>query len=205
MSTTNVLLLTSSPRGEASLSTQVATELAQKITGAQVTTRELWRDPLPHISPAFIHAVFTPEADRSPEQREALVVSDALIAELQAADIVILGAGMINFALPSSLKAWIDHVTRSGLTFRYGEAGPEGLVQGKKVILVLATGGVYSEGPMVALNHMEPYLKTVLGFLGMTNVETILVEGVAFGPEATEKALTAARARAEALALSLLG
>jgi len=198
----NVLLLTSSPRGEHSLSTQVATELAQKIQGAHLTVRNLWSAPLPHIGPGFIHAIFTPEESRSPEQREALALSNELIAELKAADLVIIAAGMINFGMPSTLKTWIDYITRSGETFSYGEAGPQGLVTGKKVALVIATGGVYSAGPMTAMNHLEPHLRAVLGFLGMTDVETILIEGVAFGPEATEKALTDARTKAEQFAES---
>jgi FMN-dependent NADH-azoreductase len=199
----NVLLLTSSPRGEASYSTQIATELAQKITGAQLTVRELWRNPLPTLTPEFLHASFTPADSRTPEQREALALSDKLITELQAADIVIVAAGMINFGMPSPLKSWIDLVTRAGLTFRYGEAGAEGLVTGKKTIFVLATGGIYSEGPMTAMNHLEPPLRTNLGFLGLTDVETIVIEGVAMGPEMTEKALAAAHTKAEALATAV--
>jgi FMN-dependent NADH-azoreductase len=198
----NVLLITSSPRGDASFSTQIATDLAEGIEGAHVTVRELWRDPLPHIGPRFVHSVFTPEGSRTPEQREALALSDALIAELKAADIVVVGAGMINFGMPSTLKSWIDHVTRAGLTFRYGEAGPEGLVTGKKTILVLATGGVYSAGPTVAMNHLEPHLRTTFDLLGLTDVETIRIEGVALGPETTERSLAEARAKAEMLAAS---
>ena len=199
---TNVLLLTSSPRGEASHSTQVATELAQKISGASVTVRELWRDPLPPITPGFLHASFTPEGDRTPEQKKTLALSDELIAELQAADLVIVAAGMINFGMPSTLKSWVDHVTRAGVTFRYGEAGPEGLVTGKKAIMVLATGGVYSAESMTALNHLGPHLQVNLGFIGLIDVETVLIEGTAMGPEATEKALADGRTKADALAAS---
>jgi FMN-dependent NADH-azoreductase len=198
----NVLLLTSSPRGEASFSTQVATDLAHKIAGARVTVRNLWQNPLPHIGPEFVQAGHTPEGDRTPAQRQALALSDELIAELKAADIVVIGAGMINFGMPSALKSWIDYVTRSGLTFRYDAAGFEGLVKGKKAILVLATGAVYSSGPMVAMNHMEPELRAVLSFLGLTDVETVLVEGVGLGPERTEKALGEARAKVATLAVS---
>ena len=200
---TNVLLLTSSPRGDASYSTQVATELAHKINGATVTVRELWRDSVPHLNPGFVHAAYTPADNRTPEQREAIALSDTLVAELKATDIVIVASGMVNFGIPSTLKSWIDNITRAGATFRYGEAGPEGLVTGKKTVLVLATGGVYSEGPMAAMDHQGPYLRSVLGFLGMTDIETILIEGVAMGPEVTEKELTAAKAKAETLAAAL--
>lgn len=200
---TNLLLITSSPRGEASLSTQIATELVEEIQGVHVSVRDLVRFPLPHIDPEVVQAAYTPEADRTTRQREALALSDELIAELKNADIVVIGAGMINFGMPSGLKSWVDHVTRAGVTFRYGAAGPEGLVTGKRVILVLAMGGVYSAGPMAEWNHLGPHLQANLGFLGMTDTETIVIEGTAMGPEATEAALSAARAKAVALAATL--
>ncbi|MGV3614080.1 MAG: FMN-dependent NADH-azoreductase [Fimbriimonas sp.] len=194
----NVLLITSSPRGEASYSAQIATELVQGI-GGNVTTRALWRDPLPTMGTEFIHAIFTAESERTPEQREALRLSDALIEELRTADVVVIAAGMINFGMPAQLKTWIDHVTRAGSTFRYTAAGPEGLVIGKRVILVLAAGGVYTSGPMAAMNHLEPAIRDSLGFLGLTDLETVWVEGTAFGEEATERALTAAGERSREL------
>jgi FMN-dependent NADH-azoreductase len=199
---TNVLLLTSSPRGEVSLSTRVAAELAHKIDGARVTVRDLARNPLPNIGSEFIQAVFTPRDSRTQEQRDTLALSDELTAELLAADIVIIGTGMFNFGMPALLKTWIDHVTRAGLTFRYTESGPEGLVQGKKTILVLAMGGIYSSGPMAAMNHLEPHLRTSLAFIGMSDVETVVIEGTALGQEATDKALAAARARVSAFSAS---
>ncbi len=200
---TKVLLITSSPRGEASLSKKVADELVSQIVGAEVTTRDLMRAPLPHIGPSFIGAMFTPEDARTTEQRRELALSDELIAELKAADVVIIAAGMINFGIPSTLKAWIDHVTRSGITFAYGANGPKGLVEGKKVVLVLATGGIYSSGPMVAHNHVEPHLRTSLGFIGLTDIETVVIEGGIRGPESVEKALTDARVTVASVAPGL--
>lgn len=199
----NVLLVTSSPRGEASYSAQVATELAREITGeigGSLTVRELWREPIPAIGPEFVHAGFAPEADRTPEQRATLATSDELIAELQAADVVVVAAGMINFGMPATLKTWIDHLSRKGVTFRYGEAGPEGMVTGKRLVLVLASGGVYTSGPMLAMNHLEPPLRTNLGFMGLTNVETVWIEGVAYGEDAAELALASARERSREVA-----
>lgn len=192
----NVLLLISSPRGDASLSTQVATELANQIPNARVTVRDLGSAPVPHIGPDFLQANFTPEANRTPEQKATLALSDTLIAELLAADVVVIGAGMINFGPPSGLKAWLDQVIRAGQTFRYGEGGPVGLVTGKKVFLVLATGGIYSSGPLAPMNHMEPHLQTSLGFLGMTDIEIVRIEGSALGPEITAQALATARTQA---------
>ena len=192
----NVLLITSSPRGEASHSTRFATELAPKL-GDVVVARELWRDPLPAIDPAFVHAAFTPALLRTDEQRALLEPSDRLIAELKAADVVVIAAAMINFGMPASLKTWVDLVSRSGETFRYGESGPEGLLKGKRAVLVLAAGGVYSSGPMSAMDHLEPALRGLLGFFGVTDVETIWIEGVSMGPEAQEAALASAQARSE--------
>ena len=192
----NVLLITSSPRGEASYSTRFATDLAPKL-GDVVVARELWRDPWPAIDPSFVHAVFTPADARTDAQRTILERSDRLVAELKAADVVVIGAAMINFGMPAPLKTWIDLVSRSGETFRYGESGPEGLLKGKRAVLVLAAGGVYSSGPMSAMDHLEPALRGVLGFFGITDVETIWIEGVSMGPEAQEAALTLAQARSE--------
>ena len=107
---------------------------------------------------------------------------------------------MINFGIPSTLKSYIDHILRPGATFRYTDKGPEGLVRGKKVYLVLARGGIYSEGPMQALNFQDTYLKVALGFIGLTDIEVVIVEGVAFGADAAEKAVNAAMERVSALA-----
>jgi FMN-dependent NADH-azoreductase len=197
-----VLLITSSPRGEASHSTRVATELASKI-GGQTVLRELWREPLPPIGTDFALGIHTPAEQRTEAQQAAVALSDALVEELQAADVVVIGAGMINFGLPATLKTWIDHITRSGLTFQYGEAGPQGLVTGKKVILVLASGAVYSSGPFQAYNHLEPTLRTNLGFLGMTDVETIWLEGLVYGDEAVAGAVARADERSQELATSV--
>ncbi len=196
----NVLLVTSSPRGEMSHSTQVATDLAHSLGGA-LTVRELWRNPPPAIGPDFVHAAYTPAEARTAEQRAALALSDELIAELKAADTIVVGAGMINFGMPPALKTWIDHVARKGETFNYGEAGPVGLLTGKRLVLVLAYGGVYSSGPMAAMDHLEPALRGVLGWLGLTDVETVRIEGVAYGPEAAELALAGAATQVRELAV----
>jgi FMN-dependent NADH-azoreductase len=192
-----VLLITSSPRSE-SFSTRVATALAQKLTGqdpSQLTVRDVHAESLPHVDDNFATGRVLPPEKLNPAQRAALARSDVLLKELLDADVIVIAAAMINFGIPSSLKAYIDHIVRPGIAFRYSEKGPEGLVKGKKVYLVVARGGVYSEGPAQPLNHQDTYLRTVLGFIGVTDVEVIAVEGVAFGPEATEKALAAALAK----------
>ena len=201
----SILLLTSSPRAE-SLSTTIASDLANKIAaqnaGSVVVRRDLAANPLPHIDDLFTAAIRKPADQRTAQETEAVKTSDALVDELLAADTVVIGTGLINFNIYSSLKTWIDNVARAGRTFKYTESGPVGLATGKKVYVVLASGGVYSQGPAAGMNHAVPYLKSVLGFLGITEVETIYVEGLAFGPEAAEKAIGAAKARAEEIALA---
>lgn len=196
-----VLLITSSPRVE-SFSTRVGRRLAERLTsrpGSTLTVRDLTRHPLAHIDDSFAVARNTPSDFLTSAQRSVLSLSDELLRELFAADTLIVAAGMINFGIPSSLKAYVDHVVRPGITFRYGEKGPEGLVRGKKAYFVLARGGVYTQGPMQAYNFQDTYLKAALGFIGITDVEVIAIEGVAFGPEAAEKAVSTALARVEAM------
>ena len=201
----SILLLTSSPRSE-SLSTSIAVELAEKLKsqnpGSAVVRRDLAANPLPHIDDLFTGAIRKPAEARTAQEAAAVKTSDELVNELLAADTIVIGTGLINFNIYSSLKTWIDNVARAGLTFKYTESGPVGLATGKKVYVVLASGGVYSQGPAVSLNHAVPYLKSVLGFLGISDIETIYVEGLAFGPEAAEKAIGAAKSRVEEIALA---
>lgn len=200
----SILLVTSSPRGEASLSTKVATELAEELhkalPGSSVVTRDLVKNPLPHIEPAYASGIYTPPESRDAHQSEVVGVSDHAIDELLAADHIILSTGMINFGISSTLKSWIDHIARSGKTFSYGENGPKGLVTGKKVYIVLASGGIYSEGPSAVYDFAIPYLKSVLGFIGITDVEVIRIEGVGMGEEAVARALEKATASVRELA-----
>jgi FMN-dependent NADH-azoreductase len=202
---TNILLITSSPRGEASFSTRIARTLAGQLAareeGSRIVVRDLTGQHLPHIDATFAAARNTPRDQLSPAQKGVLALSDALVAELFAADVIIIAAAMINFGIPSNLKAYIDHIARPGVTFKYSEKGPEGLVRDKKVYLVMARGGVYSQGVMQSLNFQDPYLKAVLAFIGLTDVEVITAEGVAFGPDAAERSVSAALERAHAVAL----
>ena len=197
-----VLLITSSPRAD-SHSTRVARELAGKLAsspGSTLTVRDLRNQPLPHVDDSFAVARNTPSDRLTSAQKLTLSQSDKLLTELFAADTIVIAAAMVNFGIPSSLKAYVDHIVRPGVTFRYGEKGPEGLLKGKKAYVVVARGGVYSQGPMQAYNFQDTYLKTILGFIGITDVEVIAVEGVAFGPEAAEKAVSGALARVDAIA-----
>jgi FMN-dependent NADH-azoreductase len=197
----NILHIVSSSRGSASYSNRVATnvvaELSERNPGASVVTRNVAAQPLAHIDDDFVAATRAPGGPQTERQRALLAQSDALVDELFAADVIVIGAPMINFSIPSTLKAWIDNVARAGRTFSYSEAGPKGLVTGKHVIIVGARGGVYSEAAK-PLDFQLPYLKSVLGFLGMTDIEVLEVDGTAYGPEAAEQAVTAATAKLHA-------
>lgn len=200
----NILLVTSSPRGEASLSSKVATELAEKLArslaGGTIVTRDLVKNPLPHIEPDYASGIYTPAESRTARQTEVVGVSDVAVDELFDADHIVLATGLINFSISSTLKSWVDHISRKGRTFSYSESGPKGLVTGKKVYIVLASGGIYSEGPAAPLDFAVPYLKSVLGFNGMTDVEVVRVEGVGMGEEAVKTALSKAGKRVDDLA-----
>ena len=200
----HILVITSSPRLE-SYSTRVATSLAEELaarapSNSTVTFRDLAREPLPHIDDSFAAARNLPAERLTSEQKAALTLSDTLLKELFAADAIIIAAGMINFGIPSSLKAYIDYIVRPGVTFRYTDKGPEGLIKGKKVYLVLARGGVYSQGPMQRLNFQDTYLRASLPFIGLNDIELITVEGVALGPEVADQAVRAALAKVSAIA-----
>ena len=199
----SILLVTSSPRGAASHSTRIATEFAEKLLAADpsatLVVRDLVANPLPHIGADYSTGIYTPVEARTERQAEVVGVSDVALDELFAADTVILATGFINFNISSTLKSWVDHIARSGRSFSYGEGGPKGLVTGKKVYIVLASGGIYSEGAAVQLDHAVPYLRSVLGFLGMTDVEVIRIEGVGMGPDAVTAALAKATAKVDAV------
>lgn len=198
----HTLLVTSSPRRTDSLSTRFAAEIAEGIQareGGPLTVRDLAANPPPHITPAYIQGRITPPEDRTPEQAAAVKVAQELVDELKVADVIVLGSGMINFGLPSQLKAWFDHVTWPGVTFSYGDAGPQGLLTGKKVYLVTAAGGVFSEGAWAPFDFQNNYLLHLLGFIGLGEVEVIRVEGTVFGPDAAKAAIATTETAIKAL------
>ena len=188
----NIFYISSSPRGSASYSNQIAERVIRDLrandASATLVVRDLAREPLPHIDDDFVVATRGAGGPQTDRQRAILAQSDALVDELLAADIVVIAAPMINFSVSSTLKSWFDYIARAGRTFAYGESGPRGLVTGKRVIIVSASGGIYS-GANAAFDFQVPWLRSMLGFLGMTNVEVIRVEGTALGPQAAEAAL----------------
>ncbi len=197
-----VLVLTSSALGEASVSSQLVREALDALRDhdpeLQITTRDLGSDPIPHLTPDSASAIRGAEPVNAP-QAAARALSDALVAELKAADTVIIGSPMYNFGITSTLKTWFDHVLRAGVTFSYGANGPVGLLQGKRAIVVESRGGLYSEGPAKAMDSQEPHLRNLLGFIGIADVTFVHAEKLGFGPEAREQALTKARAQLGAL------
>jgi len=197
-----VLVLNSSALGDASVSGRLVQEAVARLRsgdpGLRVVTRDLGADPIPHLTLDAATAVRGAEP-ANPDQAAARSLSDALVAELRAADTLVIGAPMYNFGIASTLKAWFDHVLRAGVTFRYGESGPEGLLTGKRAIVVETRGGLYSEGPAKAMDSQEPHLRTLLGFIGITDVTFVRAEKLAFGPDARDQAIGAARAELERL------
>ena len=188
----NILILDSAATGESSVSRRLTRAAAEVLVArdpdAHITLRDVGSNPIPHLTadtvPAIRAGIVETEA-----AREALALSDALIAELKAADLIIIGAPMYNFGMPSTLKAWFDHVLRARITFQYSEAGPEGLLKGKKAIVVEARAGLYSEGPAASMDSQEPHIRTLLGFMGIDDVTFVRAEKLAFGPEAAEAAI----------------
>jgi FMN-dependent NADH-azoreductase len=199
-----VLHIDSSVRHTGSLTRQLGTEFIAKLQAADpsttVVTRDLANTPVPHLTEEMIGAYFTPAEQRNAQQAATIKTSDTLVDEVLAADTIVIGAPMYNFSITSGLKAWIDHVARAGRTFKYGANGAEGLVTGKKVYVVVATGAAYSEGPYAAYDYTTTYLRAVLGFLGMTDVTFIVAEGVALGEEAVATAIAKSRAKIDAIA-----
>ncbi|WP_343722545.1 FMN-dependent NADH-azoreductase [Herbaspirillum seropedicae] len=197
-----LLHIDSSARSGGSISRQLTASFVSqwqaKNPGGKVMHRDLAANALPHLSESMLGAYFTPADARSAEQAEVIKQSDALVDELLAADTIVIGVPMYNFAPPSTLKAWIDHVFRAGRTFKYTETGPVGLVTGKKAVIILSRGGMYSEGPMEALDFQGKYLKSALGFIGITDVELVVAEGVSMGEEAAKQAVASAEAKINA-------
>ena len=191
----HILQINASARRDGANSTRVADQITARLQaanpGATLTLRDLAVTPHPLLDEAALGALFTPADARSPEQAARVALDDALIAEIQAHDTVVLGVPMYNFGVPVQLKSWNDAIARAGVTFRYTATGPEGLLTGKTVYVALARGGLYRDTPN---DSQVPYLKSVLGFLGLTDLRFIYAEGLAMGPEAAAKGFAQAEA-----------
>lgn len=183
-----ILVLQTSARREASVSREFTDQLVDALKAgapdANVVTRELGLNPVPHLDETLLGGWMKPVDEQSAEERAAAARSDELIDELLASDVVVIGSAMYNFGITSTLKSWLDHVLRAGKTFRYTESGPQGLAGDRKVYVVTARGGRYQG---TAVDHQQPYLETALGFIGITDVQFIHAEGQAMGEGEAQK------------------
>lgn len=177
-----ILHLISSIQGNESYSIKLGKAIVEKAIekypGSTVEEVNLNDLEIPHLNPTILQSMYTPGDQLTVEAKASLRYSDEAVKQLMAADIVVIGAPLINFTIPSTLKSWIDHITRAGITFGYGENGPVGMVNGKKVYVAMSSGGIYSEGPGKSNDFVAPYLKAFLGFLGMTDLAVFRAEGV---------------------------
>jgi FMN-dependent NADH-azoreductase len=193
----SLLVINSSAAREGSVSRELveftADRLLQESPQARVVRRDLGVSPVPHLDVATLHGVVGTPATEAELATRAL--SDELIAEARAADTIVIGAPMYNFGVSTTLRAWFDHVLRAGETFSYSAEGPRGLLGGKRVIVIESRGGLYSEGPAKIIDFQEPYLRHLLGFVGITDVAFVHAEKLGYGPEARAAALEAARSR----------
>ena len=188
-----ILQINSSARSEGSQSARLANTIVERLRAAQpdaeLTVRDLASKPHPALDEAALGALFTPAGERTAAQNARVALDDALIAEVQSADVLVLGVPMYNFGITTQLKNWIDAIARAKVTFQYTANGPEGLLKGKKVYVALTRGGVYRD---TQADSQVPYLKMVLGFLGLTDIEFVYAEGMAMGPEAEQQAIASA-------------
>ena len=196
----NILVVSSSANGDASVSNGLVARFVDSVRetnpAAHVVLRDVGARPLPHLTRETVAAI--KGEPKSPIELEARALSDALVGELQQADLIVIASPMYNFGISSTLKSWFDHVARAGVTFRYTENGPEGLLKGKKTVAILSRAGFYSEGPGTAMDGQEPYLRAMLGFIGLDDVTWIRAEKLAFGPDVAGAVIEEA---AEALGL----
>lgn len=194
---TKILRIESSIKGEASVSRRLTDRIVARLTAADPTAKVTLRDlsgGVPHIDGAWVGAVYTPAASRSHEQAGIAAYSDALLAEVREADILVIALPVYNFGVPAPLKGWIDHLARKGETFQYTETGPEGLLKGKRAIVALSSDGtkIGSE-----IDFASGYIRHMLGFFGITDVDFVAADAMVFGPEET---LKSAEAQIDALA-----
>jgi len=190
-----ILRIDASARRTGSVSRQLVDKIIAKFDNATVTTRDL-ASGLPLIDEAWVEANFTPAENRTEAQTEILALSDTLIAELEAADTLVIGLPIYNFGVPAALKAWVDQVARAGVTFQYSEYGPKGLLTGKRAIIAVASGGTEAGSD---IDFATGYIRHVLGFVGITEVDFVAADRLMLDADGTMKA---ANAQVEALAIA---
>lgn len=176
-----ILCVVSSINGATSFSTKLSNAILDKLKEVypklEIKMRDLSKTPLPYLEVRHFGAFFTPAEHHTADQKEAVKHSDQAIKELKDAEIIIIGVPLYNFTIPATLKAWIDHISRAGETFSFADGTPKGLLTNKKVYLAIASGGIYSEGFMKSYDFTEPYLRAILGFMGLTEITAFRIEG----------------------------
>ncbi|MBO3277193.1 FMN-dependent NADH-azoreductase [Pseudomonas schmalbachii] len=196
-----VLVIESSARKEGSVSRQLTRDFIAQWQAAhpadEITVRDLAVEQVPHLDADLLGGWMKPADQHSDSEAAALQRSNLLTEELLAADVLVLAAPMYNFGIPSTLKSWLDHVLRAGVTFKYTENGPQGLLSGKRAFVLTSRGGIYAGGP---LDHQEPYLRQAMAFIGIHDVTFIHAEGLNMGAEYAEKGMSKARAQLAAVA-----
>ncbi|WP_043365427.1 FMN-dependent NADH-azoreductase [Belnapia sp. F-4-1] len=200
-----ILHIDSSILGDHSVSRKLSAGIVARLRaarpGERIVHRDLGAAPVPHLSGATLAAARSPAAEHAPEVAADLALGGEVLQEFLEADTVVIGVAFYNFSISSQLKAWIDRILVAGQTFRYADGRPVGLVGGKRVILAVARGGVYGAGaPAAAFEHGESYLRAALGFIGITEPEVVVAEGLAVGAEQRAAAMDAAEQRIAALA-----
>lgn len=193
-----VLHVDSSITGPASATRQLTAAIVERLAGAEVTYRDLAKEPLGHLSPELLAVGKSPLEQLDPALRREVERGREALEELLAADVIVIGAPMYNFTVPTQLKAWLDRLAVAGVTFRYTANGPEGLAGGRRVIVASARGSALGEASLV--DHQEAYLRTFFRFLGITDLEVVRAEGLGLGPEQRARALEGARERVAGLA-----
>lgn len=197
----HVLIIESSARQQDSVSRQLTRDFIQQWQAAhpgdQINVRDVAANPLPHLDADLLGGWMKPAEQRSMPEQEAFERSNQLTDELLAADVLVMAAPMYNFTIPSTLKAWLDHVLRAGITFQYTPTGPQGLLQGKRAIVLTARGGIHAGA---GSDHQEPYLRQAMAFIGIHDVEFIHAEGLNMSGDFHEKGVNQAKARLAALA-----
>jgi FMN-dependent NADH-azoreductase len=198
----SVLVINSSAAREGSVSRTLVEEAVARLQEAnpfaEILRRDLGTTPVPHLTVQTLNGVRG--VPSTPEEQQARTLSNELIAELRAADTIVIGAPMYNFGVTTALRSWFDYVLRAGETFSYSEAGPKGLLPGKRVIVIESRGGLYSEGPAQSIDFQEPYLRHLFAFIGITDVTFVRAEKIGFGPDARAASLAQARAQLASLA-----
>ena len=187
----NILIVSSSANGEKSVSNGLVSQFLDSIgPDARIVHRNVGANPLPHLTAETVAAIKSEPT--TPAEHEARALSDVLVAELQAADVIVIASPMYNFGMSSTLKAWFDHIARAGVTFRYTSEGPEGLLKGKKTVVIESRAGFYGEGGTPHMDGQEPHLRALLGFVGLDDVTYVRAEKLAFGPDAATASIEAA-------------